>query len=149
LRVSFKEKSRTAFFSLSVGRLGRGPEMRYLPTGQPVTSFSVATNRHYTAKNGERIQKTVWFQVSAWGRLAENCNQYLQRGSKVLVEGRLNHDPETGGPRTWTRKDGSTAASFEITAASVQFLSGRAEVEDSPDAAGDPIGSFQDEEVPF
>ena len=82
-----------------VGNLGRDPEVRYTPSGQPVTSFSVATNRQYTNNAGETIKETLWFRVSAWGKTAEVCNQYLKKGSKVLVEGRLMADPATGGPR--------------------------------------------------
>jgi len=110
------------------GNLGRDPEMRFLQSGQAVTSFSVATNRQYTNSRGEQIKETIWFRVSAWGRQAEICNQYLSKGSKVLVEGRLTADPNTGGPRVWTGQDGSTRASFEITAQTVRFLSSRGEI---------------------
>jgi single-strand DNA-binding protein len=110
------------------GNLGRDPEMRYLQSGQAVTSFSVATNRQYTNSRGEQIKETIWFRVSAWGRQAEICNQFLSKGSKVLVEGRLTADPGTGGPRIWTGQDGSSRASFEINAQTVRFLSSRGEV---------------------
>jgi single-strand DNA-binding protein len=108
-----------------VGNLGRDPEMRYTPSGQAVTNFSVASNRQYTASSGERVKETVWFRVSAWGRQAETCNQYLKTGSQVLIEGRMTPDKESGGPRIWTRQDGSTASSYEVTADRVVFLSGR------------------------
>lgn len=108
-----------------VGNLGRDPEMRYTPSGQAVTNFSVASNRQYTASSGERVKETVWFRVSAWGRQAETCNQYLKTGSQVLVEGRITPDRESGGPRIWTRQDGTPAASYEVTAERVVFLSGR------------------------
>ncbi|MBN1370878.1 MAG: single-stranded DNA-binding protein [Anaerolineaceae bacterium] len=107
-----------------VGNLGRDPEMRYLPSGQPVTSFSVATSRSYTNNQGTRVEETIWFRVSVFGKMAETCNQYLKKGSKVLVEGRLQAD-KSGGPRVWTRQDGTPAASFEITANTVRFLSSR------------------------
>jgi single-strand DNA-binding protein len=71
------------------GNVGRDPEMRYTPSGQAVTSFSVATNRQYTNNNGETVKETIWFRISAWGKTGETCNQYLKKGSKVLVEGRL------------------------------------------------------------
>lgn len=119
-----------------VGNLGKDPEMRYVPTGQPVTSFSVAANESYTNGNGEKVKKVIWFRVSAWGKQAEICNQYLKKGSKVLIEGRLNADPTTGGPRTWTKQDGSTGTSFEVTAVTVRFLSSRGEAETGPVAAG-------------
>ena len=109
-----------------VGNLGRDPEMSYLPNnGQAVTNFSIATNRQYTASNGERVKETTWFRVTAWGRQAETCNEYLRQGSQVLVEGRLNPDRETGGPRVWTRNDGTSGASYEITADRVVFLTTR------------------------
>src|SRR5512136_405617 len=107
------------------GNLGRDPEMRYTPSGQAVTSFSVATNRQWTNNNGETVKETVWFRVSAWGKLAETCNQFLKKGSKVLVEGRLTADPDSGGPRVWTAQDGKPRASFEVNAQTVRFLSSR------------------------
>ena len=71
---------------LIIGNLGSDPEMRYTPNGNPVTSFSMATNRRYTTADGESREETEWFRISAWNRTAEICNQYLQRGSKVYVE---------------------------------------------------------------
>jgi single-strand DNA-binding protein len=121
-----------------VGNLGSDPIMKYSPSGQPVTSFHVATNRTYTGSNGQRVKETTWHRVSAWGKLAENCNNYLKRGSKCLVEGRLTPDPETGGPRVFTRNDGTTGASFEVSASTVQFLDSRTDNE--PD---------EDSEIPF
>jgi single-strand DNA-binding protein len=119
------------------GNVGRDPEMRYTPSGQAVTSFSVATNRQYTNNNGETVKETIWFRVSAWGKTGEVCNQYLKKGSKVLVEGRLTGDPATGGPRVWTGQDGSPRASFEVSAQTVRFLSSRNEAAE-PGAAGAP-----------
>ncbi len=109
------------------GNVGRDPEMRYTPSGQAVTSFSVATNRQYTGANGEQVKETIWFRISTWGKTAEVCNQYVKKGSKVLVEGRLTADKTTGGPRIWTKQDGSAGASFEVTANTVRFLSSRQE----------------------
>src|SRR5512141_3243089 len=94
------------------GNIGKDPEMRYTPSGQAVTSFSVATNRQYTNNNGETVKETIWFRVSAWGKQAETCNPYVKQGSAVLVEGRLTADPAPGGPRVWTGPDGSPRASF-------------------------------------
>ncbi len=72
-----------------IGHLGRDPEMRYTPSGRPVTSFSVATSRSWTSAEGERREETEWFNVVAWGNLAEICNQHLRKGQQVYVEGRL------------------------------------------------------------
>ena len=119
-----------------VGNVGRDAEMRYTPSGAAVASFSVATNRQYTASSGEKIKETVWFRVSAWGKQAEVCNQYVKKGMKVLVEGRLTADPDTGGPRVWTGQDGSQRASFEVTAGTVRFLSSRGEYEQSVGGGG-------------
>jgi single-strand DNA-binding protein len=108
------------------GNLGRDPEMRYMPDGTAVTNLSVATNRGWTDRaSGEARKETTWFRVSVWGRQAESTNQYLSRGQQVLVEGILQPDPQTGGPRTFTRQDGTIGASFEIRASNVRFLGGR------------------------
>jgi single-strand DNA-binding protein len=120
------------------GNLGRDPEMRYTPSGQPVTSFSVATNRQYTSNSGETVKETMWFRVSVWGKMAETCNQYLKKGSKVLVEGRLTADAATGGPRIWNAQDGTPRASFEVNAQTVRFLSSRGE-NDGGMGGGSPI----------
>lgn len=136
-----------------VGNLGRDPEMRYTPGGQAVTNFSVATNRQYTASSGERVKETVWFRVSAWGRQAETVNQYLKTGSQVLVEGRMNPDKETGSPRIWNRQDGTPAASFEVTADRVVFLSGRGDDsgagEEYEGAPAEPDDATDEDEIPF
>ena len=118
-----------------VGNLGGDPERRYTPSGQAVTNFSVASNRRYTGSDGQRVDETTWFRISAWGRQAETCNQYLRRGSRVLIEGRLNPDKATSGPRIWNRQDGTPAASFEVTAQSVQFISTQAEAIKLPNLA--------------
>jgi single-strand DNA-binding protein len=130
------------------GNLGGDPEMRYTPSGQAVTNFSVATNRQYTTSDGNQVKETIWFRVSAWGKTAEVTNQYLKKGSKVLVEGRLNPDQETGGPRIWERQDGTSAASYEITANQVRFLSTRAEDEGAY-TAGNSQGVSEPEDIPF
>ena len=124
-----------------VGNVGRDAEMRYTPSGAAVASFSVATNRQYTASSGEKVKETVWFRISAWGKQAEVCNQYVNKGRKVLVEGRLTADPDTGGPRVWTGQDGSQRASFEVTAGTVRFLSSRGEYEQSSGGGQADAGS--------
>ena len=132
-----------------VGNLGKDPEMRYTPSGQAVTSFSVATSRQYSGQNGQKVKETIWFRVSAWGKQAETCNQYLRKGSKVLVEGRLTPDPSTGGPRVFTRQDGTSGSSFEITASNVRFMSTRAEGEGEGGGGSEfPEGDAGDE-IPF
>ncbi|MFO8036719.1 MAG: single-stranded DNA-binding protein [Anaerolineales bacterium] len=133
-----------------VGNLGRDPEMRYTPSGQAVTNFSVATNRRYTDSNGQQVDETTWFRVSVWGNQAEAVNQYLQQGSRVLVDGQLRPDPETGGPRIWTRNDGTPGASFEVTAFRVVFLSTRAEDQAYQPGEPEPGGQGVDEDdIPF
>jgi single-strand DNA-binding protein len=131
-----------------VGNLGNDPEMRYTPSGQAVTNFSVATNRRYTSSDGNQVDETTWFRVSVWGKQAETTNQYLKKGNKVLVEGRLNPDRDTGGPRLWTRQDGTSAASFEITAEAVRFLTPRGEAEAGYSADAAP-GVSEPEDIPF
>jgi single-strand DNA-binding protein len=105
------------------GNLGRDPEMRYTPSGQAVTNFSIAVNESFTNNNGERVKRTIWFRITAWGKQAEICNQYLKKGKMVLVEGRVTADPNTGGPRVWSGQDGQPRSSFEISAQTVRFLS--------------------------
>jgi single-strand DNA-binding protein len=136
-----------------VGNLGRDPEMRYTPSGQAVTNFSVAVSDNYTSSNGEKVERTIWIRVSTWGKLAETCNQYLKKGRKVLVEGRLVPDSSTGGPRIWTRQDGTPAASFEVSASTVRFLSSRAESEEGGFGTGEFGAGGQvvegDDQIPF
>jgi single-strand DNA-binding protein len=114
--------------TIFVGNLGKEPEMRYTPSGQAVTNMSVAVGESYTDGNGDRVDKTIWYRVSVWGKQAENCNTYLKKGSKVLVEGRLTGD-EKGNPRIYQRQDGTHGASFEVSASTVRFLSGKGESE--------------------
>ena len=135
-----------------VGNLGKDPEMRYTPSGQAVTSFNVATNRQYTAADGNLVKETTWFRVTVWGKQAETTSQYLKKGSKVLVEGRLTPDPATGGPKTWTRQDGTAGASFDVTANTVRFLSSRGEGEGGYQGSGaeSAYGAEPDSgEIPF
>lgn len=98
-----------------IGNLGSEPEMRFTPSGRPVTSFSVATNRRYTTSEGERREETEWFTVVTWSRLAEQCNQYLTKGRLVYVEGRLR-------THTWEGQDGQKRSRNEIVADRVSFL---------------------------
>lgn len=131
-----------------VGRLGRDPEMRFTPTGQAVTSFSVATDRQYTDQSGKPVKETVWFKVTAWGKLAETCNNFLQKGRLVLIEGRLTVDPKSGGPRAWVGQDGQPRASYEVNAQTVKFLSQRSE-SSGEGGAEDDMEIAPADDIPF
>jgi single-strand DNA-binding protein len=101
-----------------IGNLGRDPEMRYTPNGQGVTSFSVASNRRYRTADGEQREETMWFNINAWGRQAEICNQYLTRGSQVYVEGTLT-------TRIFTGNDGQPRVSNDVRMTEMQMLGSR------------------------
>jgi len=101
-----------------VGRLGQNPEVRYTPSGAAVANFSVATNESWTDKSGQKQERTEWHRVVVWGKLAELCNNYLQKGRQVYLEGRLQ-------TRQWQDKDGQTKYTTEIQAQTVQFLGGQ------------------------
>ena len=131
-----------------VGNLGRDPEMRYTPSGQGVTDFSVATSNKYTTSDGNQVDETTWFRITTWGKLAEVCNQYLKKGRRVLVEGRLKPDKDTGSPRVYTRQDGTSGASYEITADTVKFLSPLSE-DQSGNASGSSNQVSEPEDIPF
>ncbi|MHB0856909.1 MAG: single-stranded DNA-binding protein [Anaerolineae bacterium] len=127
-----------------IGRLGRDPEMRYTPSGQPVTSFSVATDRRWTDQQGQQQERTVWFRVSAWGRLAETCNQFLAKGRLVMVEGEVNE------PQAFQGRDGEWRASLDVRATNVKFLGGRGEGGAPAVTEGEaPAGGLDEEEIPF
>jgi single-strand DNA-binding protein len=130
---------------LIVGRLGRDPEMRYSPSGQAVANFNLAANRQHIESNSQAVKETTWFRVTTWGKTAETCDQYLHKGSLVLVEGRLVCDPETGGPRLYSRKDGSLGTAFEVNATSVRFLSGQADHEENETTSMEVNGA----DIPF
>ena len=126
-----------------IGHLGRDPEMRYSPSGQPMTSFSVASSRRYTTAAGEQREETEWFNCTAFGRLADTCNQYLARGRQVYVEGRLRS-------RQYDRRDGTPGFSLDVNVTEVQFLGRR---DDQPDGGyggqqdrgyADQRGSYDD-----
>jgi single-strand DNA-binding protein len=135
-----------------VGNLGRDPEMRYTPSGQAVTNFSVAVNRQYTGGDGSVVKETIWIRTSTWGKNAENCNQYLHKGSKVLVEGHLVADPATGGPKIYNKQDGTPGASFEVSALTVRFLSSKQDDENSasePSSIADGAAEAASGDIPF
>jgi single-strand DNA-binding protein len=101
-----------------VGRLGRDPETRYTGGGQAVANFSVATDESYKDKNGERQKRTEWHRITAWGKLAEICQQYLKKGTMVYIEGRIQS-------REWQDKEGQKRTSFDIVANTMKMLSSR------------------------
>ena len=129
---------------LTIGYLGTDPEMRYLPSGVPVTSFRLASSRSYTTSDGERRDETEWFTVKAWRSLAEQCNQYLTKGRRVYVEGRLNS-------RSWQGQDGQNRFTNEITAERVLFLDGAGDQAVTGDqGAPPPIAEEEDaEDLPW
>ncbi|MBM2831289.1 MAG: ssb [Dehalococcoidia bacterium] len=98
-----------------IGNVGTDPEMRFTPNGNPVTSFSVATNRTYNTPEGVKKEETEWFSVVTWNKLAENCNQFLGKGRRVYVEGRLR-------TRSWEGQDGQKHYRTEVIANQVLFL---------------------------
>jgi len=101
-----------------IGNLGTDPEMRFTPSGTPVTMFRLATNRFFTTPQGERKRETEWFDVIARDKQAESCNQFLSKGQRVYVEGRLR-------TRSWEGQDGKTRFRVEIHASRVIFLDRR------------------------
>jgi single-strand DNA-binding protein len=131
-----------------VGHLGRDPELRYTGDGTPVTTLSLATTRKWRNSDGSQGEETTWFRISVWRRQAEITAQYLRKGRQVMVEGRLAPDKETGGPRIWTRQDGTPGASYEITADRVIFLGG-GRAEGSDEAAEPEVPYGGEDEIPL
>ena len=125
--------------AMTIGNLGKDPEMRYTPSGKPVTTFSVAVSRKFTNAEGEQREETEWFRVTAWNKLAETCNEFLSKGRKVFVEGRLQ-------TRTWEGQDGQKRTSVEIVASEMVLI-------DKPKTATlEDMGGEQDmeaEDLPF
>ena len=121
-----------------IGRLGRDPEMRYTPSGKPVTTFTVATSRTWNTSEGERRVETEWFNIVAWSNLAEICKQYLTKGQQVYIEGRLQ-------TRHWDDQEGNKHTSVEIVANEMIILGDRREAGDSSAEAE----TNEEEEFPF
>jgi single-strand DNA-binding protein len=124
---------------LLIGNLTRPPELRYTPSGTAVADLRLAVNRNYTTQSGERREEACFLTVIVWGKQAESCGEYLDKGSEIFVEGRIQ-------TRDWEGKDGQKRSATEVVAERVQFMSrtkggggGRA-----PAAVGAPQG-FQDE----
>ena len=101
-----------------IGNLGRDPELRYTPSGRPVVTFSLASSRNWVTADGTRRDSTEWFDIVAWGRLAEICKQYLVKGSRVYVEGRLK-------TREWADKNGQRQSRVEVVANEMIMLDPR------------------------
>jgi len=138
-----------------VGNVGRDPELRYTQSGQPVASFSIATNERFKDRDGNWKDRTEWHRIVAWARLAEICGEYLRKGSQVYVEGRIQ-------TRDWEDKEGNKRQTTEIVALSMQMLGRRGEGggppmggDDSQARGGDdPLNqaappSGADDEIPF
>jgi single-strand DNA-binding protein len=123
-----------------IGHLGQDPEMRYTPTGRPVTTMRIATSRTWKSADGERRSETEWFTVVAWGNLAEICNQYLAKGKQVYFEGRLHN-------RRWEDSDGNKRLTTEIVADQMIMLGERTGDKDAPPT---DLPAFDEEdEFPF
>ena len=128
-----------------IGHLGKDPEMRYTPSGRPVTTFTVAVSRSWNSADGERHAETEWFNVVAWGNLAEICKQYLNKGQQVYIEGRLQ-------TRRWDDKEGQKHTSVEIVANEMMMLGDRRDAnhgadEQSVPAEGESVAP--EDEFPF
>ena len=123
-----------------IGQLGRDPEMRYTPSGRPVTSFSVATTRSWTSGDGERREETEWFNVVAWGNLAEICKQHLRKAQSVYIEGRLQ-------TRSWDDQNGKKHFRTELVANEMIILSERRGEASDEGMVDEP--AFEENEFPF
>jgi single-strand DNA-binding protein len=127
---------------LLIGNLGRDPEMSYTPSGTAITKFTVAVNRNSKDRQtGETRKETTWFNVVAWERLAETCNQYLHKGSKVYLEGRMTS-------RKYTNKDGVEVTAWEVVLNDMQMLDPKAEASVGAPAAGG-MEDMSPDDIPF
>ena len=134
-----------------MGNITRDPELKYLPNNTAVTTFTVASNRVYQPKDGEKKEEVTFMRIVVWGKSAESCGEYLHKGSSVFVEGRIQN-------RSWEGTDGEKKYAVEIVANNVQFLGGKKDGSDATtreanqgEAKGDidiPPNAPQDE-VPF
>ena len=124
-----------------IGNLGADPEMRFTPSGSPVTSFRIASSRTFTTPEGEKKQETEWFTIVAWSKLAELCNQFLSKGRMAYVEGRLK-------TRSWEDKEGVKHYKTEVIASQVIFLD-RSGAAPLPEEAAEGGEEIPPEELPF
>src|SRR3989337_3677957 len=127
-----------------IGNLTRAPELRYPPSGTAVSDLRLAVNRAYTTQSGEKRQETYFLTVVVWGKQAENCGEYLDKGSPILVEGRLQ-------TREWEAKDGQRRNVVEVVADRIQFLGRGRGAAPEPGTAEEPAERAieGEEEVPF
>jgi len=127
-----------------IGNVGTEPEMRFTANGNPVTSFRIAASRTYVTPDGERRQETEWFSVVAWNRLAETCNQFLAKGRRAYVEGRLQ-------TRSWEGPDGQKRSRVEVVANTILFLDRQNTAAPfADDSASTPAAEdLEAEELPF
>lgn len=130
-----------------IGHLGRDPEMRYTGAGKPVTTFTVAVSRSWNSGDGERHSETEWFNIVAWGNLAEICKQYLSKGQQVYIDGRLQ-------TRRWDDKEGQKRTSVEIVANEMMMLGERRDAShahETPPPAddGDSLSVPNEPDFPF
>ena len=129
-----------------IGHLGKEPEMRYTPSGKPVTTFTVAVSRSWNSADGERHNETEWFNIVAWGNLAEICKQYLTKGQQVYVEGRLQ-------TRRWDDKEGTKHTNVEVVANEMMMLGDRKDNNNtqtsSESAAMENSAENNEDEFPF
>ena len=125
-----------------IGNVGRDPEMRYTPSGSAVTSFSVAVGRRWTTPDNQQRDETEWFNVVAWDKLAETCNQLITKGRKVYIEGRLQ-------TRSWEGQDGQKRYRTEVIAASMLLLDSRPQGTGQREEAGFPTDEMEPDDIPF
>jgi len=130
-----------------IGHLGKEPEMRYTPSGKPVTTFTVAVSRSWNTLDGERHNETEWFNVVAWGNLAEICKQYLTKGQQVYIEGRLQ-------TRRWVDKEGGKHNSVEVVANEMMMLGERRDHNNQAQSASETTSeensmATNEDEFPF
>ncbi len=127
-----------------IGHLGKEPEMRYTPSGRPVTTFTAAVSRSWTSADGERHSETEWFNIVAWGNLAEICKQYLTKGQQVYIEGRLQ-------TRHWDDKEGQKHTSVEIVANEMMMLGERRDSNHGHDEQSTSVDepATNEDEFPF
>ena len=129
--------------AILIGNLGRDPEMRYTPSGQAVSTFTIATSERWRDKDGQPQERTDWHNIVCWGRQAEIANQYLKKGRPVYIEGRIQN-------RSYDDKDGNKRYISEVIAQKLQFLGGRPEESGSNEAPEvPPEPPAEEDDLPF